>query len=131
MGRHGLSDTSAEALDVLARVHRSMAPARKWALCGDLFRQGRDLHAMGVRSRSPAPSWSQIRADWLARQYGFRSDWPAGREGFEPVQPIENTGVVHEVIRAFDHLEIPYALGGSFASSIHGFHSPTRPTPTS
>ncbi|MEO6810552.1 MAG: hypothetical protein ABI353_15660 [Isosphaeraceae bacterium] len=36
-------------------------------------------------------------------------------------QPIENQEVVQRVIAAFDALGIVYALGGSLASSIHGY----------
>jgi hypothetical protein len=114
-----LSDTSPEAERVLAGVHRAMSPARKWALLGDLYRMGRNLHAVGVRLRNPGATPAEIRDDWIATHLG---EVPRNSTIPEPGMdlPTDNLRVVLEVIDAFDALGIAYALGGSLASSIHG-----------
>lgn len=114
-----LSDTSPEAERVLAAVHGAMSPARKWRLLGDHYRMGRRLHEAGVRLRDPDATPARIRDDWVATQFG-PIPRTSSREGNRVDQPIDNLRVVLEVIAAFDRLGIPYALGGSMASSIHG-----------
>ncbi len=120
MRRAGLSDTSPEAERVMAESYRRMTRSRKWALLGDLYRYGRQLHAAGVRSRRPEANPGDIRADWATIHLG-----KAFESGMEQEmvleQPIENQAVVREVIAAFDALGIAYAIGGSLASSIHGY----------
>ena len=114
-----LSDTSPEAERVLAGAYRAMSPARKWALLGDLYRMGRQLHAAGIRLRDPDATWLEIRDEWIATHVG---DVPRATtsEDNGMDQPTDNLRVLHEVLAAFDSLEIAYALGGSLASGIHG-----------
>ncbi len=120
MKRVGLIDTSAEARSVLDAVYRAMLTARKWAILGDLYRMGRDLHAAGVRVRRPGATPAEIRAEWIATHLSevpFQAI-PHKEPGMD--QPIDNLRVVREVIAALDSLGIAYALGGSLASGIHG-----------
>ena len=114
-----LSDTSPEAERVLAGAYRAMSPARKWALLGDLYRMGRQLHAAGVLLRDPDASWSEIRDEWIATHVGD-VPWATTVEDNGMDQPTDNLRVLHEVLAAFDSLKIAYALGGSLASGIHG-----------
>lgn len=121
MKRTGLSDTSPEAERVLAAAYRAMSPARKWALLGDMYRYGRRLHADGVRIRRPGATEAEVRGEWMAAHLGTLPPRPTREESDIMDQPIENQGVVQHVIAAFDALGIAYALGGSLASSIHGY----------
>ena len=113
------SDTSPEAGRVLLGVYRGMSPARKWALLGDLYRTGRQLHAAGVRSRDPGATSAEIRDRWIATHVGEVPRMkPVEDSGMD--QPTDNLRVLLEVLAAFDSLGIAYALGGSLASGIHG-----------
>jgi hypothetical protein len=118
-GMKPLSDTSTEAKRVLTGAYRAMSPARKWAILGDLYRMGRQLHAAGVLLRDPGATWVEIRDEWIATHVG---DVPrtAFVEEYGMDQPTDNLRVLHEVLAAFDSLGIAYALGGSLASGIHG-----------
>ena len=115
-----LSDTSSDADRVLTEVYRNMPIGKKWLLLGEDYRCARILHAAGVRQRNPGATPADIQKAWLAVNLGYST-----AEIIEsPVmdQNIENLGVVREVVGAFDRLGIPYALGGSMASSVHGIN---------
>ena len=113
------SDTSPEAERVLAGAYRAMAPNRKWALLGDLYRMGRRLHEAGVRLREPGATPAAIRDEWIANHVGAI---PRIEPSQDPSmdQPTDNLHVLREVLAAFDSLGIAYAVGGSLASGIHG-----------
>src|SRR6202035_5021385 len=84
----------------------------------------RMLHAAGQRLRNREVTPRQIRQSWMAETL----DCFPGELIPELVmdQSAPNLAVLREVVRAFDHLDIPYALGGSMASSIHGVTRFTR-----
>jgi hypothetical protein len=113
-----LTDTTPEAERVLAEVYRLMPPARKWRLVEGAYRSLRALHAAGVRLRSPDATPRQILADWIGRVLGC----PHVPVAEEPVMDLSllNISEARVVIRVLERLEIPYAVGGSMASSIHG-----------
>src|SRR5260370_12980351 len=73
--------------------------------------------ASGVRLRNPQATDRQILEDWIHRVLGF----PAITAG-ETVMEEQLSGFqgAREIIRVLDRLGIPYVLGGSMASSIHG-----------
>lgn len=113
------SDTSPEAERVLAGSYRAMSPARKWALLGDLYRMGRQLHEAGVRLRFPGAMQYEILTDWMEAHVGNCPRIEASQDpGMD--QPTDNLRVLHEVLAVFDSLGIVYAIGGSLASGIHG-----------
>lgn len=117
------SDTSPEAEQVLLNVFRQMSMARRWLLMGETYRNGRMLHAMGVRLRDPSASRRDILEDWLRTQLGL-TDLPPIAE--PPVErTMETLHDLRDVLRVFVTLDIPYALGGSMASSIHGIRRDT------
>ena len=118
-----LTDTSVEADRVWTEVFRAMSPGRKWLILADTFRTAKLLHAAGCRQRIPHATAADIHRDWLLVQYGFTGPVKA-----EPIMDpaIQNVQVLREVLAVFDQLGIPYALGGSMASSVHGIARYTR-----
>jgi hypothetical protein len=119
-----LTDTSAEADRVLAEVYRRMPIGRKWLLLGADYRCARVLHGAGVRQRNPASTPAEIQKAWVAENLGYT---PAEIFESQPMdQGLENLQVVREVAGIFDRLAIPYALGGSMASSVYGINRYTR-----
>ena len=120
----GLSDTSPEAARVMREAYRRRSVERKWLLLGELCRDGRALHAAGCRLRNPSITPDAIRDHWLTVAFGFS---PA-RITRRPVQerPVQNFSDLREVLGALTRLDIPYALGGSMASSVYGVARYTR-----
>jgi hypothetical protein len=113
-----LSDTSPEADRVWSEVYRRMSPGRKWLLLGDAFRTAKILHAAGFRQRHPGATPADVARDWLAGQFGYTGVNGEGESAVDPA--LQNLRVVREVLGVLDKLGIPYALGGSMASSLHG-----------
>jgi hypothetical protein len=116
MGR--LSDTSPEAERVVVESLRRMPFERRWHLMGSLYRTARRLHEAGLRSRRPEVTPEQVRQDW-ARLHLDRNLLPL-LEGRPVIGNDDNLPVLRRVIAVLDDLGIPYALGGSWASSLHG-----------
>ncbi|QDV32396.1 hypothetical protein [Tautonia plasticadhaerens] len=114
-----LTDTTPEADRVLAEVYRRMPGRRKVQLLCGMLRQGRSLHAAGLRQRRPGVTPCQIRDDWIEVHYGAI---PAGDRGKESdmVPPPDALLVLRDVIAACASNAIAYALGGSMASTFHG-----------
>jgi hypothetical protein len=119
-----LTDTSAEAERVLIEAYRAMPFERKWRLLGDLFRTARVLHAAGMRHRNPAVTDEEIHAAWLAQTLGTMPPRPPGGRAMN--LSADDLRTLQEVAAAFTQASIPYALGGSLASSIHGVSRYTR-----
>jgi hypothetical protein len=119
-----LSDTAPEAQRVLIEVFRNLSMGQKWLMLGENYRTSRVLHAAGYRLRHPTGSVEALQKDWLVLNYGFVPELPVR----EPVMdlPVQNLAVVREVANAFDRLAIPYALGGSMASSLYGIDRFTK-----
>src|SRR5262249_20198420 len=84
----------------------------------------RALHAAGVRLRDPSATDWQIHRSWLEVNLGFRDR--AAVRAPTPVGPMQNIHDLREVVRVLVGLGIPYALGGSMASSIDGVDRYTR-----
>jgi hypothetical protein len=116
MGR--LSDTSPEADQVFTEVFRKMSLGQKWQKLGRIYADAKLLHAAGVRLRKPDATPRDVHEEWLRINLGFtlrdRIRDPAGD------RVMENTQTILEVAAVFDSLGIPYALGGSVASSLYG-----------
>jgi hypothetical protein len=119
----GLNDTNPEAEQILINAFRRMSIGQRWMLMARTYRDGRDLHAIGVRLRNPSATRRDILEDWLRTQLGL-TDLP--RIGEPPREnPMQSLHDLREVLRIFTALGIPYALGGSMASSIHGIRRDT------
>jgi hypothetical protein len=98
--RSGLSDTTPEAQAVLDEIYRGMPIGRKWELLQQAQQRSRLLAEAGRQMREP----------------GNRPMSQAG----------EDIDVLRRVVSALDKLGIPYALGGSMASSIYGVMRSTQ-----
>ena len=103
---------------MLIEVFRRMSPARKWRLLGTLYRDGRALYAAGLRYENPAVTEREITAAWIRTNLGV--DLAARIPDRVRPDPMPTLQDFAEVARAFDQLGIPYALGGSMASSLWG-----------
>jgi hypothetical protein len=120
----GLSDTTPEADKVLTEVYRRMSPGQKWLQLGQMYQDAKVLHAAGVRLRKPGASDQEIHEAWMVVNLGFNLvDKIRDPAKGTPMQNLRN---VREVLRVFDALGIPYALGGSMASSVHGIDRYTK-----
>jgi hypothetical protein len=118
------SDTSLEVERVLVDVYRRMPAERKWLQLGQMFQDARALHAIGVRLRTPNATERQIQESWLDINLGFKHRKVIRETA--GMGPLLNLDDVRHVAGVFDALGIPYALGGSMASSIHGISRYTR-----
>jgi hypothetical protein len=118
----GISDTSHEADRVLTEVYRRMTLAQKWRLLGQMYDDARALHAAGMRMSNPTLTPGEITQDWLRRNLGV--DLPVREPARNYSMP--NLQDFTEVAQALDRLGLPYALGGSMASSIYGISRHTN-----
>ncbi len=113
-----LSDTLPEAKNVLIEVYRQMPMARKWQLMGETFHTGKTLHAAGFKRDHPNASIHDLHSAWLT--VVLKQSWPASIRNPSMNSTDENLRVLLEVIAVFIRLDITYALGGSWASSLLG-----------
>lgn len=120
-----LGDTTEEAQRVVDQVYRSMPAWRKYELLGDLYRFGRELHAAGVLRRYPDASPAQIRRDWISALMPGLAPSRDFHGNNHLTTPSESFSTLEQVVDTLDRLQIPYALGGSLASSIHGINRNT------
>ncbi|HVS35298.1 MAG TPA: hypothetical protein VMS17_06920 [Gemmataceae bacterium] len=120
----GISDTSPEAARVLRDVYRRMPAAKKWLILGEMYQDGRALHAAGFRLRRPDATPVEIRQHWLALTVGAAPAIPQNRP--VPERSMQNLSDLREVLAVLAQLDIPYALSGSMASSMHGVPRSTR-----
>lgn len=113
-----LSDTPPEIERMVLEINRGMSLGRKWLVLGEMLRTMRFLHETGARQRIPGATRRDILEDWLRVQLGLTDLPPIPEPNSErPMQPLHD---LLEVLRIFTALDIPYALGGSIASSIYG-----------
>ncbi len=122
---HLLSDTAPDVERLMYEAYRRMPPARKWNNLRDDHRMARALHAAGMRHRQPGVTLAEIQADWIHSLLGHPCPVPIPEVLMEPVDQ-EYQPVFRFALRALDRLGIPYAIGGSVASSFHGAGRMTR-----
>jgi hypothetical protein len=120
----GLSDTSLEAARVLREAFRGMPPGRKWLLIGEMYQDSRALHAAGFRLRCPTATPGDIRQHWMAVTCGLAPTAELSRAVQE--RPMQNLHELRQILAVLTRLGIPYALGGSMASSVYGVPRSTR-----
>jgi hypothetical protein len=101
-----------------------MSPGQKALLLDQMYRDSRALHAAGVLLREPGATPRDVLADWIARNLGIALSVPLR----EPVmaQPLSYLPELRAVLERFDQLGLPYALGGSMASTLYGEARSTR-----
>src|SRR5436190_21349836 len=114
-----LDDTTPQARRVLTEAYRRIPPGRRWRLLDDAYRHGRMLHATGYRQRHPAATALEIHLDFIRQTLGekYVRLFP---EGIVIMPSPEQSRVLPLAVAAFRKLGIPYAVGGSTASSLHG-----------
>jgi hypothetical protein len=100
IARTGLGDTTPEAQAVLDEAYRRMPIGQKWRLLLQAQRRGRLLVEAGRKLRD--------------------------QEGTTVSHAGEDVQVLRHVVGVLDALGIPYALGGSMASSIYGVMRTTQ-----
>src|SRR5262245_40163230 len=120
----GMTDTRPEFRRKLTEAYRRMSPGQKWEQVQQMYADARMLHAGGVLLRNPRATARQILEDWFRRNLAV--DPPPAGECSREVRRVENLADLRPVLRALDVVRIPYALGGSMASSIHGISRSTR-----
>lgn len=121
----GLSDTSPEVERLMAEAYRLMPPEQKWANLVRDFRFARAIHAAGMRHRHPGISVHDIQADWIQQVWGGPSPIPIPEHLMEPSQQ-DFQPALDKIVSVFEDLGIGYAIGGSIASSFHGYNRMTN-----
>lgn len=120
-----LSDTPPEVERRLAEAYRRMPPGRKGQLVAAANRTARQVNAAGHRLRHPAATPADICREWVRLTLG-PGPW-ADRMEFAAINPTpDHVRPVTHVVRVLDDLNIRYAVGGSFASSLHGYPRQTQ-----
>jgi hypothetical protein len=119
-----VNDTSPEAERVLTDVYRRMPAWRKWQILGEMYADARAMHAAGIRARNPQATDRDVLTAWLRTNLGYPELEPRG--DVVTNQPINSLHELRLVVRIFARLGVPYVLGGSMASSIHGVDRYTR-----
>lgn len=117
------SDTPPEVERRLAEAYRRMPPGRKGQLVLAANRTARQVHAAGHRLRHPAATPADVRREWAALTLGplaLRMELAAVPPETDQLIPIRY------VTSVLDDLNIQYAVGGSFASSLHGYPRQTH-----
>jgi hypothetical protein len=114
-----LTDTAPEVERLMYEAYRRMSPARKLKLVVDAYSVARQLHSSGHCLRHSEATSADVNRAWVLMTLGT-GPW-LDRMRFDAMMPPgEHIVPIKLVTRTFDDLNIRYAIGGSFASSIHG-----------
>jgi hypothetical protein len=115
-----LSDTAPDVERRQFEIYRTMSVERKVQVLRDHFRMGRTLHAAGFTRRHPAATDREIQADWLFQLFGYVPPvtWPEDMR--MAVSNADNWLPLRHVLATFRQMGLGFAVGGSWASSIHG-----------
>jgi hypothetical protein len=114
-----MSDTSVDIERRMFDVYRRMPPARKWKLVTDAYTVARQLHATGHRLRNPDAGDADVSRAWVLDVLG-NGPWMERMRFDAMLPPAEHIRPIKYVASVLGDLNIRYAIGGSFASSIHG-----------
>jgi hypothetical protein len=114
-----LGDTSPDVERRMYEAYRRMSPARKLKLVADAYVSARQLHAAGHRLRNPGASPADVNRAWALITLG-PGPWIDRMQFATMDHPVEHIRPVKYAISVLDDLNIRYAIGGSFASSVHG-----------
>lgn len=114
----GLNDTHPEAEQILREAYRKMSFAAKLRQMGVLYRTAKLLHAAGVRSRNPSATEEMIQEEWRINSLGPELAQKTRRRGVEFDR--ESVAILQETTAVLARLDVPYAVGGSWASSLLG-----------
>ena len=114
-----LSDTSPDVERRLYAVYRNMPAWRKMQLVTDSYVVARRMHEAGHRLRNPGDSAADINRAWATMTLG-PGPWLDRMEFAAMSPPVEHVRPIRFVVDVLNGLKIPYAIGGSLASSVHG-----------
>lgn len=114
-----ISDTSPDVERLMYEAYRQMSPARKSKLVTDAYTVARQLHAAGHRLRNPGAGDAEVNRAWALAVLG-PGPWMDRMRFDVMLPPAEQIRPIKYVVSVLDDLNIRYAIGGSFASSIHG-----------
>ena len=120
-----LTDTSPDVERRLAEAYWAMPPWRKWANLLRDYRFARSLHATGYRSRNPHSSVHDVQVDWVQQVWGQASPIPLPESIMDPSDQTFQPALA-EIIANLERLGIGYVIGGSIASSLHGYNRMTN-----
>jgi hypothetical protein len=120
-----LTDTAPHVERLMAENYRRMPPWRKLRLVSDAYDTARNLHAAGLRLREPANSQEAVNRDWAVRTLG-NGPWIERMEFSSMSQPSEHVQAIKYAVSVLNDLNIRYAIGGSLASSLHGYSRYTQ-----
>jgi hypothetical protein len=90
-----------------------------------MYRDGRALHAAGVRLRNPQATSRDVLEAWMKFNLGFTQTDLIREPSMDP-SLVSSLHELRLILQHFIRLGIPYALGGSLASSVHGIDRYTR-----
>jgi hypothetical protein len=121
-------DTSRDAEEVQIHLLRRASPQQKLEMLRGLHRSALALADQGLRRRHPSATRAELdrfRAElWLgrdlARQAYASAPAPAGLSGTTPGDLMDPLAIASLVARALEDLGVPYFVGGSLASTLHG-----------
>ena len=114
-----LTDTAPEAERIMAEIDRRMPPWRKIQRVNDAWTASRRLHEAGHRLRHPDATDIDVNRAWAIMTLGH-GPWIERMEFGRMTTRDENIRSIKFMIRALDDLNIRHAIGGSWASSLHG-----------
>jgi hypothetical protein len=117
-------DTSHAAEDVQMEILRRASPQKKVEMLRSMHRSALALTRQGLRRRHSAasgPELERLRAElWLGRDLAVRVYSGAPEPGPCNGDLMDPLAVASLVARALDDLGVPYFVGGSLASTVHG-----------
>lgn len=117
-------DTSRDAEEVQIEILRHASPQEKAEMLRGLHRAALDLTRQGLRRRHPEASGAELerlQAElWLGRDLACRAFRDAPKLAPRNGALMDPLAVASLVARALDDLGVPYFVGGSLASTLHG-----------
>ena len=123
-------DTSRDAEDVQIEILRQVSPQQKVEMLRGMHRTALSLTRQGLRRRHPeatAAELERLRAGlWLGRDLASRAYEGAPEPDPRHGDLMDPLAVASLVARALDDLGVPYFVGGSLASTLHGEPRLTR-----
>lgn len=115
-----LSDTSPDVERLRAELYRQMPAAQKMRQVADGAVVARRMHDAGYRRANPAATDAEVNRAWVLRTVGD-GPWMDRMEFAAMTQPADVIAQTRAVTTILDSLGLAYAIGGSLASSYHGY----------
>lgn len=114
-------DTTKEAESLQIEQWRQLTPAEKLHLVQNIARRGIKLALMGIKHEFPFADALQIKTIYLKKRWGQPlADFLIKLDHHTKLMLDDPISFAYQLAIIFDQLSIPYYVGGSVASSIHG-----------